>query len=355
MRIASPEICSQWERGTVILSIDTEQRWGYLDSLNDSQFERRYPDALGAHEKLLAALCAAGIGATWFVVGGMSLRGSGGARDRRMAGLPAGWVARIPCGSESDMPLWYRPSFVDRLRTAAPAQEIGLHGGLTHLIWTDPRATRAAVEWELAEGLKALQRSGAHPVSFSFGREREAHHDLLPRYGLRSYRGRTVTLAHRLGPALPGAMLRAWNELTRATPPPVWPLETQPGLWNIPSSLFLYPIGGSRTRIVGLRSRVARFIRGIEAAARYRGIFHYCLHPENLAESRAGFSLFEEMLNRLLLARARGDIEVLTMGEVAVRIERSRDATASRAGVSTAASEPACAPDQTRNERNLQE
>jgi peptidoglycan/xylan/chitin deacetylase (PgdA/CDA1 family) len=323
--------------------------------MNDAGFECRYPDALGVHEKLLAALCAAGIGATWFVVGGMNLRGSGGARDRRMAGLPGVWVAGIPCGSESNMPLWYRPSFVERLRAAAPAQEIGLHGGLTHLIWTDPRATRAAVEWELSEGLKALERSGIRALTFSFGREQEAHHDLLRQYGIRSYRGRTVTLAHRLGTTLPGAMLRAWNELTRATPPPVWPLEAHPGLWNIPSSLFLYPIGRSRSRIVGLRSRVERFTRGVEAAARYRGIFHFCLHPENLAESRGGCSLFEEMLDRLSRARARGDVEVLTMGEVAGRMDRGRDATASRAGVSTAASEPTRCPDPSSNERSLTE
>src|SRR5579885_3820752 len=53
---------TNFERGAVILSIDTEQIWGYLDLLNEAQFEEKYPNALLAHEKLLDRLCAAGVG-----------------------------------------------------------------------------------------------------------------------------------------------------------------------------------------------------------------------------------------------------------------------------------------------------
>lgn len=314
-----------FERGVVILSIDTEQIWGYFDRLNEPNFHSQYPGALDAHEKLLASLCAAEFKATWFVVGGMTLSSSQGAQDCRMAGLPPDWTARIPCGGETTTPLWYRQSFVQRLRDARPRQEIGLHGGLTHLIWTDPNATREVVQWELSEGIKALQQSYVQPFSFSFGREQEAYHDLLPIHGIRCFRGRTPVLACQLGRTLPGALLRVLDELIRATPPPVWPIETLPGLWNIPSSLFLYPIGPSRARLLPLRSRVERFRRGLEAAARCRGIFHFCLHPENLAESRHGFALFADILERLDRARDRGDIEVLTVGEVVSRMEDARE------------------------------
>src|SRR5262245_44829864 len=297
-----------FERGVVMLSLDTEQIWGYLDLLNETQFRNRYPDALGAHEKVLACLSSAGVSATWFMVGGMALRGSDGAGDRRMAGLPIEWTARIPGGVEATTPLWYRQSFVERLRNARPFQEVGLHGGLTHLIWTDARATRKVAKWELAEGVKALEQALVRPRSFSFGREQEAYHELLPEQGIRCYRGRTAMRSFQLGPTLSGALARLLDEVRRLTPPPVWPKETLPGLWNIPSSSFLYPIGSSRTRVVGLRSRIERFSRGISAATRLRGIFHFCLHPENLAESPHGFSLFEDMLERLVRTRDRGDV-----------------------------------------------
>jgi len=325
MTVTYYDVRKQFERGVVILSLDTEQIWGYLDLFNEPQFRQRYPDALEAHEKLLACLAKAGVSATWFMVGGMALHGSEGPRDRRMAGLPYKWTTRIPAGTAATAPLWYRPSFVEQLRVARPLQEIGLHGGLTHFIWTDPQATREVVEWELAEGVKALRQAFVRPLSFSFGREQEAHLDLLPAHGIRCYRGRTVSRAFQLGPTLYGALARLLDELCRSTPLPVWPQETLPGLWKIPSSLFLYPIRASRTRVVGLQSRIERFRRGVAAAARHRGIFHFCLHPENLTESPLGFSMFEDILEQLILSRDRGDVEILTMGEVAARMERGRE------------------------------
>jgi hypothetical protein len=134
-----------------------------------------------------------------------------------------------------------------------------------------------------------------------------------------------VARAFRLGPTVFGKLARLLDEMRRSTPAVVWPKEILPGLWNIPSSLFLYPIHPSRTRIVGLRSRVERFSRGLEAAARHRGIFHYSLHPDNLTESPDGFAMFEDMLDRLMLSRDRGDVEVLTMSEVVARMERARN------------------------------
>ena len=313
-----------FERGVVIISIDTEQIWGYFDALSQAQFEQRFPDARAAHEKLLICLRAAGVSATWFVVGGLTLRQSAGAGDPRIAALAGEHAVSIPRGSESTAPLWYRPSFVDQLRRAQPAQEIGLHGGLTHLVWTNRGATREIVRRELAEGIEAMSKVCISPSSFSFARNQEAHHDLLPQHGISCFRGRPPALAWRLGRSFAGAILRASDELLRTTPPPVWPQKIMPGLWNIPSSTFLYPIGPARTRVVGLRSRVERFARGMQAAARYRGIFHLSLHPENLTESPHGFSMFEDMLDRLGRARDQGDVEVMTMSDVVACMERKQ-------------------------------
>ena len=46
MPIESYDVRKQFERGVVILSLDTEQIWGYLDLLNETQFRNQYPDAL---------------------------------------------------------------------------------------------------------------------------------------------------------------------------------------------------------------------------------------------------------------------------------------------------------------------
>jgi len=37
-----------FERGIVVISIDTEQIWGYSDLFSEAQFQHRFPDALQA-------------------------------------------------------------------------------------------------------------------------------------------------------------------------------------------------------------------------------------------------------------------------------------------------------------------
>lgn len=308
-----------FDRAVAVLSFDTEQIWGHMDIMDEHQFQSHFPGTFVAHERLLTCLLEAQISATWFVVGGLALDGSEGNHDFRMAELAPGWTARIPAGNEATRPLWYRRTFVQRLRDANPHQEIGLHGGLTHFIWTAPGAAPDVLARELDEGVAALEQAGVRVNSFSFPRDQEAHHELLPEHGIYCYRGRTQSLSFRLGRTLPGALLRVADELRFATPKPVWPRASLPGLWNIPSSLFLYPIGPARTCIVPLRTRIHRFRRGLDAAIRCQRMFHFCLHPDNLAECPEGLAMFREMLDYLVRARERGDVEVLTMSEIAGR------------------------------------
>jgi hypothetical protein len=97
-----------------------------------------------------------------------------------------------------------------------------------------------------------------------------------------------------------------------------------PGLWNVPASMFLYPMGPARARLIGLRSRIERFRRGLQAAAQHKAIFHFGLHPENLVESDGCFTVIEDILELVVLARERGDIEVMTMKDVVDRMERNQ-------------------------------
>lgn len=311
-----------FERGVVILSFDTEQIWGYVDLFEEEQFLNRYPKAIEIHENLLKHLCQADVAATWFLVGGLALAGSKGVRDPRFAGLPEAWTHRVPGGDESSAPLWYRRRFIERLRDSHPRQEIGIHGGLTHLIWTHPHSTPVVAKRELTRAAAALAELGIRATSFSYPRDEEAYPKLLAGNGIRCYRGRLQVRAHLLGRTFLGRLLRITDEIRRAAPVVVWPEETLPGLWNIPSSMFLYPLGRTRTRFIGMRTRVQRFARGVEQAARRRGIFHFCLHPENLAEHPRGLALLDDCLAELVKVRDRGDVEVLTVGEMAERMEK---------------------------------
>jgi peptidoglycan/xylan/chitin deacetylase (PgdA/CDA1 family) len=309
--------------GAVTISIDTEHIWGYFDHLSEAAFHERFPAAVEAQDRLLARLIAAGVSATWFVVGGMALRACEGARDPRLTPLPVSWIHRIPKGREGAAGLWYRPSFVRRLLDARPLQEIGLHGGLTHLVWTDPLASRRVARHELVEGIRALEELGARPRTFSFARAQEAYHSLLVTYGLQGYRGRVPSLSWKLGRSLPGALLRGLDEWLVVAPPPSRAHKALPELWNVPASMFFYPMRPSRMVLAPARTRVQRFSKGIEAASRSGAVFHFSLHPENLAESPDAFAIFDDIVDRLLRACAQQGLEVLTMSDVISRAERN--------------------------------
>jgi len=309
------------EQGTIVLSLDAELLWGHFDIYSEKRFRSRYPNAVAAYEHVLRSLCSAGLSATWLVVGGLALEGSQGPADSRLSGLPPEWTRLIPRGNELTAPLWYRRSFIRQLASASVRQDIGLNGGLTHLMWTDPRSTQSVLCAEMDGGLTALRDLGIQPSVFSFPRDREQHHALLAERGFRCYRGTAPVFSQEFGRTLPGAMFRLFDEIGSSAPPLVCPRQKLPGLWSIPASLFLYPIGDRRSLIVPHETRIARVQKGIDAAARHRGIFHFCLHPVDLAQSPQGCRLFDSILERVASARDRGDVTVLTMAGLAGQMD----------------------------------
>jgi len=313
-----------FERGAAVISIDTEQIWGYLDLFDEQQFEARYPNTREIHDRLLTLLTREGIGATWTVVGMFAQAGSKGPADDRLAGVPAWWTHRVPAGSEKTRPLWYARTFVERLKRASVAQEIGMHGGISHLVWGDPRVEAVTAARELRAGMQALAALGLQPSAFVFPRDLEAHHQVLRDGGIRCFRGRAPILSERFGYGKFGALVRTGEEIFKAAPPIVQPVEFLPGLWNLPASMFIYSLGRNRSRFVAPRLRVERTRLGLTAAAAQKGIFHLGLHPENLAESDFAFSVFEAMIHQICRRRDRERLEVLTMTAAVDRVAANR-------------------------------
>ncbi len=281
--------------GLVTISLDTERMWGYFDLMGEPQCHKRFPGAEPMHDRLLQLLVQGGVSATWAVVGGLALDSSAGAPDERLRGLDGSWTRRIPAGDQRTAPLWYARDFIRRLRDARPVQEIGLHGGLTHLPWGAGATTAEHARWELRQGLASLAELGIEPRSFVYPRDLVAQPELLAESGFGCYRGRAPIWSERFGYSLTGSAIRAAEELAVLTPPPVWPVRVLPGLWNLPASMPLYSMAAKRNRAIPLRLRLERVRRGLEAAARRRGVFHLALHPENLAEGPDAFSVFESV------------------------------------------------------------
>lgn len=311
---------NQFERGAAIISIDTERLWGHFDLLSQRQFESRYPNAPEIHDRLLNLLSGEGIGATWTLVGALTLSATDGPADRRFSDTPRYWAKRIPAGNEDTHPLWYARSFVRRLQRAMTPQDLGMHGGISHLVWGDRRTSASVAADELRSGMEALREIGIEAQSFVFPRDLEAHHAILQAGGIRCYRGRAPILSERLGFNLAGSLTRAAEEVCRLVPPPVWPEETIPGLWNVPASMSIYCLGASRSRFVPAKLRLARLKVGLDAAVQQRGLFHLAMHPENLAESDFAFPVFESMVHEICRRRDRKEIDTLTMNGAVDRV-----------------------------------
>jgi hypothetical protein len=311
---------NMFERGAAVISIDTEQIWGHLDLYNEQEFEARFHNTREIHDRLLALLSREGIAATWTVVGMMALPGSDGPVDARLAGLPLWWTHRVRAGNEATRPLFYARSFVERLRSNRIRQDVGMHGGISHLIWGDPRVDAAIAARELRGGMEVLQAMGIRPTSFVYPRDLDRHHAVLRSGGIRCFRGRAPIASEQFGYSKFGALVRATEEVRKLVPPPVWPVEFLPGLWNLPASMSIYCLGAARCRFVPARLRVERTKVGLQAASAQRGVFHLAMHPENLAESDFAFSVFEAMVHEICRWRDTHGVEVHTMASAVGRV-----------------------------------
>jgi len=117
--------------------------------------------------------------------------------------------------------------------------------------------------------------------------------------------------------------------LAASQPPVSLPEKNESGLWMIPGSMVYFPMHGLR-RYIPIRARTRRAIKGLDAAARQKRIFHLWFHPTNLAEEMERmFAGLRSVVEYASLLRANGELDFLPMGSLA---KASTPAFASVAG-----------------------
>ena len=153
MPIESYDVRKQFERGVVILSLDTEQIWGYLDLLNETQFQNKYPDAHAAHGKVLAVPLECRR-ECHLVHGGRY----GAPRKRWSTGPPNGRIACRMGGKNSRRRRSVGSALVSAVLRGAPAQSSPFPGDRASWGADSFHMDRCARDtgggkWELAEGV----------------------------------------------------------------------------------------------------------------------------------------------------------------------------------------------------------
>jgi peptidoglycan/xylan/chitin deacetylase (PgdA/CDA1 family) len=327
--LESNDLVPALPRGVFTLSLDFELIWGTLDLFGPDRFRRACEfERTVVIDTLLGLLREHEVSATWCVLGHLflgSCRREGGiahpdiVRPRHSRGRQD-WFHHDPCRDEAAEPIFYGRSLLERIRACPVPQEIGSHG-FSHVILGDPGCSPESAESELAACVRAAGEMGIVPRSFAFPRNRVGHLDLLPRHGFRCYRGPGRWYERSATPGALERLAHLTDVLAAVRPPVVLPERAAQGLWNIPGSMIYFPMHGLR-RYIPVSLRVRRARRGLAAAVEQRKVFHLWFHPTNLAdEPERMFAGLREILGEVSRLHRTGQLEVLTMGQLAARAD----------------------------------
>lgn len=315
------------ERGVFTISLDFELIWGTLDLFGPDGFrEACWLERTEVIDRLLNLFVEFDISASWCMLGHLFLERCTSKDGHKHPEIvrPAhswhkqDWFVHDPCGSEESAPLFYGRSLLEKIRACPVPQEIGCHS-FSHVIFGDEGCSRATAESEIAACVKLAQELGIEMRSFAFPRNQVGHLDVLSDYGFTCYRGPDPLWYEQDNGkrSIIKRLAHLWDVLRVTTPPVVLPERTASGLWNIPGSMIYFPMHGLR-RYIPISVRVKRAIKGLEAAARERRIFHLWFHPTNLAfQMEQMFTGLQAILQHAAEMRAGGRIEVRPMGALA--------------------------------------
>ncbi|KTG26728.1 polysaccharide deacetylase family protein [Haloferax profundi] len=297
--------------GSVVISLDAELGWGYLD-FEDPPDRVEY--ARSGWTTLVDLFEEFDVPATWAIVGHLFLDDCDGRHSAHPA--PDGWFEKETGIWRSRPDLRFGRDLVDAVRTSNANHEIGCHS------YSHPqfgRIDHAFADAEIRACVDIASDYGVELDSFVYPRNDVGHRDVLEKYGFSCYRGPSPVFqdtplpkgVHTLvdGVYVPGQSLL------------VTPSVDEYGLVDIPASLYLFSFEGMAldiaNRLVG-DPVVRQAKRGIDQAASDDGVFHMWLHPNNL---HTDYSV--ERIRRILAyvadVRAETDLVVETMGEVARR------------------------------------
>jgi hypothetical protein len=322
------------ERGIFTISLDFELIWGTQDLFGPERFRRACEtERACVINRLLDLFVECDISATWFVVGHLLLdhcEAVGGLKHPEIvrpshAWMRADWFEHDPGGRDHDGSVFLGRSLVEKVRKCPIPQEIGCHS-FSHVVFGDPGCSRATAMSEVAACVALAAGMGMRMRSFAFPRNIVGHADILRQYGFDFYRGPDPEA--RIFRLLPNSLKRLTNllKVLAASEPPVGlPETTESGLWMCPGSMVYFPMHGLR-RFVPLRPRIKRAIKGLDAAVRQKRIFHFWLHPTNLAdEMERMFGGLRSIVEYACELRERGSLDILPMGSIVPRIYETAD------------------------------
>jgi peptidoglycan/xylan/chitin deacetylase (PgdA/CDA1 family) len=320
--VSAPAAPEHLDRGTCVISIDTELAWGEAHRRDGTQGQHRFDGEREVIAAILALFARYDVSATWAVVGHLFLDGcerDGSGPHPELVSpdyewLDDDWLAIDPCSTLEADPFWYGRDIIDSILACPVPQEIGSHA-FTHVIVDDPACTPEVFSSELSAATRVAAEREVELRSFVYPRNAIAQIPRLAEHGFRCYRGGRASAPFAGRPGWQRQGLAAIDRVRPLRGSAVRPVRHQSGVWNVPQTYLFAPLTAGRRLPPALWSR--RPVARLRQAVRHRSLFHLWFHPYNVTGDPArALSALEHICRAAARLRDDGDLAVLTMGDL---------------------------------------
>ncbi len=294
-------------RGAVTLSIDFELAWAYQyakDAVENCVTTglRERANAI----RILEKLNEFDVPASWATVGHLFLEKCARREDclahHELPRVPhfdghwrflsGDWFQHDPCTDVRRDPAWYAPDLIGAIAASKTKHELACHG-FSHLGF-GAYVPDHVIEAEVDACLAVMKPFGVRPVSLVFPGNEVGKFDLLARKGFKIVRAFPVS----------------WAEVSL-------PMKMQGGMWGTQGSIAVDTDAPS----VNLQNRFKRLCRFVDRASDTKLNAHIWFHP-SLSREQMEMVLFP-LVEYIARRRERGEIQVLTMAELATATEEA--------------------------------
>lgn len=277
-------------KGTFVLSLDTELVWGSFDLGIDHKLAKDFINTRSCIDRLLELLNKYQLSATFAMVGHLMLDKCSmedGIKHKEIVRPKHDWYEKDwfdedPASSIVSDPIWYGTDILKKITSSEPRHEIASHS-FSHMIFGDKGCSAESAESDIREAVKTAYSWGINLTTFIFPRNSEGHKDILKKYGFKAYRAKGNEWFNSIRNKRLRQFCHLLDNFLGLAPRTSDLYKDEHGLYRIVGNMLYL----SRTGIT-ISSRVRKARKGIDLAIKKGEIFHLWFHPFNLASDPEG-------------------------------------------------------------------
>lgn len=281
-------------KGTVIISLDTELAWGSFDKGLLNKRLKAIKSARYCIGELLKLLEKYKISATWAFVGHLMLDKCvvlDGLKHPDIirpnhSWFQDDWFRDVPVEKEDENSIWYGRDILNQIISCPVYQEIASHS-FSHIIFGDSGCSEECAESDIKKCVDIGKSLGINLSTFIYPRNSVGHKKLLRKYGFKCYRGDGNQWYKKIKRRNIRKVAHIVDDFFEVSPNTTVLEKDEYGLYNIRGNMLYLSRDGFR-RFIPIRSRVKKAKKGIDKAVLNKEIFHLCFHPFNLGTDPKG-------------------------------------------------------------------